>query len=291
MPKQATGCDYSWDHPDLGCMKNSHGIEFIARYASRDPTKNLTRAELDSALGKGLSVVIIWQEGKTQMTRGYGGGQADALDADAFVNSLGLYGIPVIFSCDQDYEAASSSTKTAIDGYCDGAKSVVGKPRMGGYGDDSFCGRQFDAGRITYGMQTYAWSEGAWDSRCQLRQVQNNVTVCGGLIDWDEAWADDYGQWPRPAAAGPAGVLVSPSAAFHGGRQYYAYIDPQGHVCVNGGVTDPGSSARSGVGLAIDPATGKKVISYTNSAGKLCAYEQQPGSTTWGWVNKGWDAK
>jgi hypothetical protein len=287
----ARGCDYSWDHPDLDCLIRDHGLGFIVRYGSRDPSKNLTRAELDAALSRGLKVCVVWQEGKTQMTRGYGGGQADALDADAFVNSLGLYGIPVYFACDQDFEAASPDAKTAIDAYCDGARSIVGKARMGGYGDDTFCTRQLGAGRITYGWQTYAWSEGTWEARCQLRQVQNDVAVCGGTIDWDESRADDYGQWPRPAAAGAAGVLVSPSVAFHGGKPYYAYIAPDGRVCCNGGVVDPGSSARSGVGLAIDPATGKKVITYTNTAGKLCAYEQQPGSTTWGWVNKGWDAK
>ena len=290
MPKQATGCDYSWDRPDLSCL-HGKGVRFVCRYGSGDPSKDLSKPELDAILSRGMSVCVVYQYSKTQMAGGYPAGQADARRADSFVAGLGMVGLPAYFPCDQDYEAMPSPAKSSADAYFDGVKSVIGLARTGGYGDDTFCKRMFDTGRITYGWQTYAWSEGTWEQRCQLRQVQNDVTVCGGAIDWDEAWADDYGQWPRPAAAGPAGVLVSPSVAFHGGKQYYAYIDPQGHVCVNGGVTDPGSSARSGVGLAIDPATGKKVISYTNTAGKLCAYEQQPGSTTWGWVNKGWDAR
>jgi hypothetical protein len=207
------GYDCSWDPPDQQCMKNS-GHVFLCRYGSRDPSKNLTRAELDSALSKGMAVVVIWQEGKTQMLRGQSGGQTDARDADAFVNGLGMNGTPVIFACDQDYEACSSTDKSAIDAYCDGAKSIVGIARMGGYGDDAFCKRMFDTDRITYGMQTYAWSEGMWEPRCQLRQVRNNVVVCGGTIDYDEAWADDYGQWPRPSAP-PVTTVVDDEMAVY----------------------------------------------------------------------------
>lgn len=294
MPLVARGWDASWDLPDMQCMKNN-GYSFLVRYASRDPSqagKNLTKAELDSALAKGLSVCVVWQDSKSQMTRGYSGGQADARDADAFVSGLGLAGIPVYFSCDQDFEVCSSSEKSAIDAYCDGARSVVGKPRMGGYGDDSFCKRQLDAGRISFAWQTFAWSEGTWEQRCQLRQVKNDFAMCGGTIDNDEAWASDYGQWPRPGQpATGTGSDVASAVAFYQGKQYVAYIDSAGHVCVNGGVVDPGSNARSGPGLAIDPDTGLKVVSYTNQAGTLCTYNQDEGSTRWVWVSKGWNAR
>jgi hypothetical protein len=271
------------------------GARFIVRYGSRDPTKNLTKSELDSALSKGFSVAVVWQEGKTQMLRGYSGGQTDARDAVALFDKLGLNGIPIYFACDQDYEACSSADKTKIDDYCNGAKSVIGKSRMGGYGDDTFCKRQFDGGRITYGWQTYAWSEGAWEPRAQLRQVKNDQSVCGGKIDWDESWASDFGQWPRPSGSAPPsssdGIIISSSVAFYNGKQFYAYIAPDGKVCVNGGIVDPASNAKSGLGLDIDPATGKKVISYTNQSNKLCIYEQAPGSNQWTWANKEWNVK
>ncbi len=35
--------------------------------------------------------------------------------------------------------------------------------------------RLFDGGKITWGWQTYAWSGGNWDSRAQVRQVQNDI--------------------------------------------------------------------------------------------------------------------
>ena len=85
---------------------------------------------------------------------------------------------------------------------------------------------------------------------------------------------------------------MSSSVAFYQGKAYYAYVDQQGRVCVNGGTVDPNSKARSGAGIAIDQDSGKKTVSYTaESTGQICIYEQQPGSTNWGWANKGWPAK
>jgi hypothetical protein len=291
MPKLYTGADYSYDPPDLNCLKSNHGVRFIVRYASRNPDKNLTKSELDSALSKGINVCVVWQEGKTQMERGYSGGQTDARDADNFIKGLGLSGIPIYFACDQDYEAATSDKKAKINDYCNGTKSIIGLARNGGYGDDTFCKAQFDAGRISWGWQTYAWSEGMWDSRCQLRQVKNDQAVCSGTIDWDEAWAEDYGQWPRPAGVpSGTGIVLSSCVHFHEGKQYIAYINQNGQVCVNGGAIS-GSNARAGVGIAVHPGTGQKVVCYTNTSGKLCTYTQDAGSNEWRWSDKGWTAK
>ena len=292
MPKLYTGVDYSYAPPDLNCLKNNHGVRFIVRYASRNPDKNLTQSELNSALSKGINVCIVWQEGKTQTERGFSGGQTDARDADAFVNGLGLRGIPIYFACDQDYEAANSDKRYQIDEYYRGSLSIVGLARNGAYGDDTCCDRQFDLGRIKWGWQTYAWSEGAWESRCQLRQVKNDQSVCGGTIDWDEAWAEDYGQWPRPAGAvSTDGILIKAAVAYdpRNGAQIIAYINESGQVCCNGGAI-AGSNARSGVGLDISEV-GEKVISYTNTGGKLCIYRQPPGSNEWLWADKGWRAR
>jgi hypothetical protein len=295
MALVAKGYDCSWDPPDQQCMKDQ-GCAFLVRYGSRDPSKNLTKAELDSALGRGLSVCVVWQEGKTQMERGYSGGQTDARDADAFVTGLGLHGIPVYFACDQDYEAASSSAKSAIDAYCDGAVSVIGLARMGGYGDDTFCQRQFNRGKITYGWQTYAWSEGMWETRAQLRQVRNNVTVCGGTIDDDEAWASDYGQWPRPQAAQPPGtgadVCIS-SAVDPDGSVHYAGLDENGSVIYfppgweNWGRIDPGQSgAVSGTGISISSDWWVE-LTYTNGSRKPCKYRKKWLEGSWAWSGIG----
>lgn len=86
------------------------------------------------------------------------------------------------------------------------------------------------------------------------------------------------------------GLLVSSAVATYQGKRYYAYINPSGKVCMNGGVVDAGSNAKSGVGLAIDPDTGTKTISYTNSGGILCFYEQKVGGK-WAWIDMKVQAK
>jgi len=105
---------------------------------------------------------------------------------------------------------------------------------------------------------------------------------------WDKVleWAKGGGS---PAAT--EGVLMSSSIVFHKGKQYYAYIRPDGKVCVNGGVVDPGSNARSMGGIAIDPETEQKVVLYTNTGGKLCTYTQNEGDPDWYWADKDLEAK
>ena len=289
MPKQATGCDYSWDRPDLSCL-HGKGVRFVCRYGSGDPSKDLSKPELDAILSRGMSVCVVYQYSKTQMAGGYPAGQADARKADSFVAGLGMAGLPVYFPCDQDYEAMSSSDKSAAGAYFDGVKSVIGLARTGGYGDDTFCTAMFDAGRITYGWQTYAWSEGMWEARCQLRQVKNDVTVCGGAIDWDEAWAVDHGQWPRPPAGQDGAGDVTVACVTWQDRTYYAGLGAGGEVRfaepgADWYAVDPSQSgARSGCGLAITPA-GRTTISYTNGRGAACIYERQPGGGAWGWAS------
>jgi hypothetical protein len=236
------GCDYSWDHPDLNCLWNQ-GVRFLVRYGSRDPSKNLTRAELDAALDRGMAVAVVWQEGKTQMMRGYDGGVTDARDARALFDGLGLPGIPVHYSCDQETSVLSSADIGKIDAYLDGTLSVTGLARSGMYGDYGIIKREFDRGKITFGWQTYAWSGGKWDARAQLRQVHNNQNVCGGYIDWDEAHHADYGQWPRPAAPQPAAAALEDPVVI----PPRSVSDRQVAVCLNGPHRDFGICVDAGV--------------------------------------------
>ena len=187
--KVVQGADYSYDRPDLKCLK-AQGVTFVMRYGSRTASKNLTSSELAAIRAQGLKVGLFWQEGKTQMLRGASGGTTDAKEADAFVKALGLTGLPIVFACDFDPTAAQWP---AIDAYMSAVKTTLGLARTGGYGGQAFIKRQFDAGRMKYGVQTYAWSGSptVWDARAQLRQVKNDQTVCGGKIDWEEQRAAD----------------------------------------------------------------------------------------------------
>lgn len=132
---------------------------------------------------------------------------------------------------------------------------------------------------------------------CQHRDLGSwggNHSDCGNgfpmdqVISWAKSGTGGGGTTPAPPAEG---ILVSSDIAFYKGKQYFAYIDGAGKVCMNGSAVDPGSNARSGVGLAIDPETGLKVITYTNTSGKLCTYQQVDGTTVWTWTDKKWNAK
>jgi hypothetical protein len=278
------GYDASWDPPDMQCMKDG-GYRFLVRYSSRDPSKNLTQAEADQARSLGMGLCVVFQEGKTQMLRGYAGGQADARTADDFTRGLALAGIPVYFSADWDVQ---DHEQDEVNGYLDGAASVIGRGRTGIYGGYNAVRRALDAGKAAWAWQCYAWSgtPTQWDSRAQLRQVRIDYARCAGYIDDDEAWADDYGQWPRPGGDGGGTVAV----AHYGGQPYYAGIWADGKVNFRppGGswrAVDPGQSgALSGCGIAVSDA-GEVIITYVNAAGAACTYRRAPGSSDFTWAS------
>jgi Rv2525c-like, glycoside hydrolase-like domain len=134
-------------------------------------------------------------------------GATAARSADAQLKLIGAPGAVVFF-------AADAATMPDLHGYMTGAVSVLGKARTGIYGGLGSVQAAFDAGLVTYGWQTYAWSAGQWDDRALLRQVRNDVKFGPATVDLDQAafWAsskilgphDDYGQYPKPSAQRPS---------------------------------------------------------------------------------------
>jgi peptidoglycan hydrolase-like protein with peptidoglycan-binding domain len=59
----------------------------------------------------------------------------------------------------------------------------------------------FDAGKIKWGFQTYAWSGGKWDPRAQLQQWSNGQW--GDSIDFTRAVKAEFGQNPVKPAPEP----------------------------------------------------------------------------------------
>lgn len=72
---------------------------------------------------------------------------------------------------------------------------MLGVARPGVYGGLRQVGAMFDAGLVSYGWQTYAWSAGQWDSRAQIQQYRNNQVIGGVSVDFDRATTADFGQW------------------------------------------------------------------------------------------------
>jgi hypothetical protein len=192
----ARGIDYAFAYPSPTSIHADH-YAFAVRYLSYDPGKDISKSEAESLWAHGVDIVSNWEAGGTDTLEGYDEGRAEAQQADSEALAAGMPATrPIYFSIDFD---AASDQQAAINDYFDGVASVLGRDRTGAYGGYYPIQRLFDAGKITWGWQTYAWSGGLWESRAQLRQIENDITVggLGGCCDLDEAEAVDIGQWHR----------------------------------------------------------------------------------------------
>ena len=195
----AYGVDYSWARPSPASLA-AQGYTFAARYLSYDPPgKTLSASEAAGLEAAGIDVVSNWEAGSQDALGGYSKGVTEAQAAESQALADGMpAGRPIYFSVDFD---ATDAEQGALDDYMDGVASVLGRDRTGAYGGYYVIKRLFDAGKITWGWQTYAWSGGQWDPRAQVRQIQNGID--GGQLDEDEAMAADFGQWKGSGSSTP----------------------------------------------------------------------------------------
>ena len=212
----ADGVDYSFARPSPSGLY-AGGYRFACRYLSPPPNeKNLSKSEAQSLWAAGVDVVSNFEEDAENSLDGYAQGVTDAKLADGQAQADGMPpGRPIYFSVDFD---ATEAQQTTIDDYFDGVASVIGLGRTGAYGGYYVIQRLFDAGKITWGWQTYAWSGGQWDARAQLRQVLNDITAAGDsdCCDHDQAVANDFGQWHAPNANDPCST--APTNGFYCGQ-------------------------------------------------------------------------
>jgi hypothetical protein len=205
LAQTATGIDYSSARPRPSAIASA-GFSFAIRYHSNSnaASKNLTRAEANALRSAGLNVVSNWEDGSHGALNGARQGISDAIAADSHAATCGQPADrPIYFAVDFD---AQPSRQPVLNDYFDGVASVLGRSRTGAYGGYDVINRLFNASKIAWGWQTYAWSGGRWDSRAQLRQVKNGIRVDGGRCDRDEAWAADYGGWNSGRRQGTASV-------------------------------------------------------------------------------------
>jgi hypothetical protein len=272
------GVDYSDARPTPASLV-ADGYTFVVRYLSYDTSgKNLSSSEADALIAAGLDVAVVWEEGADDALSGYDLGVSDAQAAASQALADGQPSTrPIYFAIDFD---ATASQQGTIDDYFDGVASVIGLDRTGAYGGYQAISGLFDDGKITWGWQTYAWSSGQWDSRAQLRQIQN-----GNETDVDQAMAADFGQWgpgsvspggpPGCEANGVAGTCIDTGSC----AAMSDYVSTAGlcagaaniECCTPAPVTSaPTSCEASGVaGTCIDSGTCATMAGYTSTAG-LC---------------------
>lgn len=186
------GVDYSFSRPDPARLAAA-GKRFACRYLSYTPGKNITGSEVDRLHAAGLAVVLNWEATAGGWRGGAAAGRTHASEALRLANNLGAPNSAAIyFSIDQDTTPGDYPTVAA---YLNAAAAVIGRGRLGAYGEYDLIRYLFDRKTITWGWQTYAWSHGTWEPRAHIQQYRNGQTVAGGEVDLDRATAATFGQW------------------------------------------------------------------------------------------------
>lgn len=231
MTVVAQGVDYSFDHPTPAELCKA-GKKFVHRYMfplSQVPgTKNLTKVEADALKAHGIEIASNYESFSGRAKDGFEAGQTDARAADRQHRACGgPADRPIFMSVDFDTTPADFPH---IDAYFKGVASVLGKQRVGAYGeydlvrhlmDNDLVGKSDSAGHY-YTWQTYAWSAGKFDERCCTAQDKNGVRLGSGTVDLDSAHCVDYGQWgyksktpTPPPPPKPTAVMTLTAADLH----------------------------------------------------------------------------
>jgi hypothetical protein len=217
------GLDWAFfPHPPTADVKVAFVGRYVSMFAGNDSNgKNLLPGELKTLRAAGKSLILYCEETSGYLKGGTAAGKAMAEHFDAVTKALGMTGAVAYLAADWD---ASEADQAAINAALDGCASVIGRARTGIYGGFWPVSRALTAGKASFAVQTYAWSSYLggtlpahavkWDvagrtyladPRAQVRQSQV-VNIGGASCDQLTAYAEDYGQWPRPKApAQPSG--------------------------------------------------------------------------------------
>jgi len=179
--------------PPIVDMKSA-GVSFVCRYLSYvnslTAVKLLTPAEARSLNQAGISIVSNYEWYANRALEGFNSGAQDAqIAAGQHANCGGPANRPIHFSVDVDCDGWQ------VADYFRGVASVIGLSRTGAYGSYKVLKYLFDVGAISWGWQTYAWSYGQWEARCQLQQYQNGMSMGGQPVDYNRSTKADFGQW------------------------------------------------------------------------------------------------
>lgn len=203
------GIDYSWFRVG-GANIKAAGFNFVCRYLSYNPGKNISAAEAADLLNNDLGIILVWETTATRALSGRAGGIADAHEALNQANACGQPNfLPIYFAVDFD---ATPAQQGAIDEYLRGAGQVLGPEWVGVYGGYWIVKRCFDNGSARWGWQTYAWSGGNIEGRAHIYQYLNGGAF-GGQADLNRSLKDNFGQWVHPAPAPAPAPIPEPTPA------------------------------------------------------------------------------
>src|SRR5262245_45271462 len=204
MAVLSRGLDYSGSHPNLDCVVQ-RGYTFVARYIGDpdpNPLKYLDAPELGQLRARNLSVVACRETSAGFMFTD--SGDTHARISRSHLRALGMHDAPVIYACDVDFRGLTQAQKNAGTEFLrDAARVDGGRDFVGIYGSDDAIDYWAGTDYCRWGWQTYAWSSGRISPKAHFRQHLNGQNICGGVVDLNEAYVADFGQWPRPSTPPP----------------------------------------------------------------------------------------
>ena len=190
--------DYSSAHPAPATVL-AGGYAGVVRYAGTPGRgKNLTRAEAQAMLAAGVPVGLVYEAGAGWMLGGAGAGAAAARAVLADADHCGVGVRCVYFAA--DFDVTTPAEVAAVAGCLDGAAQVLGRARVGVYGEADVIDACLSGGHASWGWQTRAWSHGRLSDRAHLLQQIGAVRVGGVECDRNTVLRADWGQWPAPGA-------------------------------------------------------------------------------------------
>lgn len=192
-PLPVEGVDYAWSRPDIAALAAA-GKRFACRYGGPGSAgKQLDPTEAHALSAAGVAIVANAEGAANGLINGFAAGASWARDAEAHFRECGMPpGRPIYFSVDFD---TTSGDWAALDAAMDGAASVIGRGRVGVYGEYSII-EHFAANRkAVWYWQTYGWSGGRWSPHNHIEQYRNGVSLAGAVLDLDRALTSDFGQW------------------------------------------------------------------------------------------------
>lgn len=170
-----------------------HNLTFVCRYLldnARNQGKALKLPEAQ-ALSVGGIVIVGNFEYATNPSLTFAQGAADARVAMAELVAMNAPRWIVYFSMDRDLFV---SEIPMVLNYLAGAASVLGKGRVGVYGEYDLIEAAGRAGYVWL-WQCYAWSRGKWSSYATCRQIRNGAWPGQYDADLNTAMVDDIGGW------------------------------------------------------------------------------------------------
>lgn len=193
------GIDFSGNYPSAQQLIAA-GRDFVIRYArSFSYPKSITAEEAAYWKTNRIDVAIVEESGANRALQGRDAGRQDANNAANQIASIGGPRDGVIYLA-VDFDATAGEIAGPVREYISGGVDALGTNRIGVYGSYAVVKYALDNALCRYGWQTYAWSAGLLDPRAHLYQYRNAQTLGGVTVDFCRAYADDFGQWARPAA-------------------------------------------------------------------------------------------